>query len=43
MAGQRTKGIPGIIDCITRGDGIFITSHGGPLSISIDTAGQSSI
>tara|TARA_R110001592_G_scaffold33135_1_gene115258 strand:- start:836 stop:2716 length:1881 start_codon:yes stop_codon:yes gene_type:complete len=43
MAGQRTKGIPEIIDCITRGDGIFITSHGGPLSISIDTRGQPSI
>ncbi len=37
-AGKRTGRIPDIIDCITRGDGIFITSHGGPLSISIDTA-----
>ena len=37
-AGKRTGTIPDIIDCITRGDGIFITSHGGPLSISIDTA-----
>jgi len=37
-AGKRTGGFSEIIDCITRGDGIFITSHGGPLSISIDTA-----
>ena len=32
-----------IIQALTRGDGIFITSHGGPLSISIDTAGQPQI
>ena len=42
-SGKRTGGFPEIIDCITRGDGIFITSHGGPLSISIDTAQQPSI
>jgi hypothetical protein len=42
-SGKRTGGFPEIIDCITRGDGIFITSHGGPLSISIDTVQQPSI
>ena len=43
VAGKRTEGFDEIIKCITRGDGIFITSHGGPLSIRIDTAGQPSI
>ena len=34
-AGKRTEGFTEIIDCITRGDGIFITSHGGPLLVLI--------
>ena len=37
-AGKRTHGFHQIIQAITRGDALFVTSHGGPLSISIDTA-----